>query len=141
MKKFRTSFWGYNKTQINSFVDEVTKNYEEMLNSLKDSKLKIAELSDSLSVYKNMESSLNKALLVAETSSVQIKKIAREEAGLMLNEAKKDASRIIGNALLKAEKTEADADNLRLKINVYKKRLKQILEEQLESLERFDEDM
>ena len=139
MKKFSKTFAGYNKAEVNSFVNEVTKNYEEMLGFLKERDSKIEELTNSLATYKNMEQSLNKALLVAENASLQIKRLAKEEAHLVLEDAKRSASKIINTALLKAEKTETDADNLRLKINVYKKRIKQVIEEQLNLMETIDE--
>ena len=139
MKKFNNRINGYDKAEVNSFVSEVTKNYEEMLDLLKAKDREIMELTNNLATYKNMEISLNKALLVAENASHDIKRLAKEEGNMILDEAKKNASRIINNALLKAERTEADADSLRIKINVYKKKIRQIIEEQLDMMETIDE--
>ena len=139
MRRFGNKFRGYDKTEVNSFVNEVTKNYEDMLVSLKERDKEINELHKSLETYKNLEISLNKALLVAENAANQIKRLAKEESNLIIDDAKKNASRIITNALLKAERCETDADNLRMKINVYKKRIKQVIEEQLDLLETIDE--
>ena len=36
MKKFGTSLYGYNKQDVNDFVKEVAKEYESMLNNLKE---------------------------------------------------------------------------------------------------------
>ena len=35
MRKFNNSFPGYNKNEVNSFVKNVTTEYESMLNNLK----------------------------------------------------------------------------------------------------------
>ena len=35
MKKFSTSINGYHKNEVNAFVNEVAKEYENMLNNLK----------------------------------------------------------------------------------------------------------
>lgn len=139
MKKFNKQFNGYDKTEVNGFVDEVTKNYEDMLTSLKERDQQILYLNESLEKYKNLEISLNKALLVAETAANQIKRLAKEESNLIVDEAKKNASRIINNALLKSEQIETDADNLKMKISVYKKRIKHVIEEQLELMDTIDE--
>ena len=138
MKKFNTKLNGYDKTQVNSFVNEVAKNYEEILASLKERDQKIAALTEKLSYYANLENTLNKAIFVAEDASNQIKRLAKEESIALVEEAKKNASRIINNALIKAEKTENDAEILQRKINIYKRRIKQILEEQINMIDEIE---
>ena len=63
---------------------------------------------------------------------------AHNEAQLIMDDAKKNASRIVNEALLRAEKTEMEANMLRRNINVFKRRIKAIIEEQLESVEEID---
>ncbi|WP_278454978.1 DivIVA domain-containing protein [Paraprevotella clara] len=108
MQKFKTSLNGYNKEEVNHFVFEVTQEYEGMLNNLKSRDAEIASLKARLQEYQNMESTLNKALLVAENAGNQIRKVARDESKAILDDAKRNASRIVNDALLKAEKMEAD---------------------------------
>ena len=138
MKKFTSSTNGYNKEEVNNFVFEVTKEYESMLNKLKNRDKEITLLKEKLNHYKDLETTLNKAVLVAEDSSNQIKKVARDEAKLIIAEAKKNASHIINDALLKAEKTEIEADQLRRSLKVYKARIKQTIEEQLTMVDDVD---
>ena len=80
MKKFGTSFNGYNKQEVNLFVRDVTREYESMLNNLKARDQEIENLKQKLIQYQNMETTLNSALLVAEDASSQIKKMARDES-------------------------------------------------------------
>ena len=77
-------------------------------------------------------------MLVAEDSSNQIKKIAKEEAKLIIDQAKKNASHIINDALIKAEKTEIEADQLRRSLKLYKSRIKATIEEQLTMVDDVD---
>ena len=51
---------------------------------------------------------------------------------LVIEEAKKNANRIINEALLEAEKAERDAAMIRRNVNVFKHKLKDILETQLD---------
>ena len=122
MKKFSTSFNGYNKSEVNSFVRDVAKEYESMLNNLKKRDEEITSLKQRLLQYQNMENTLNKALLIAEDASSQIKKVARDESKSIIDEAKRNASRIVNDALLKAEKLEADGENLRKRIVIFKRK-------------------
>ena len=131
MKKFNTTLNGYDKEEVNAFVSEVTKEYESILQKLRQSELENKSLKDRMEYYKGLESTLNTAVLVAEDSSNQIKKIAKEEAKLIIDQAKKNASHIINDALIKAEKTEIEADQLRRSLKIYKSRIKATIEEQL----------
>jgi len=140
MRKFNNSFPGYNKNEVNSFVSNVTTEYESMLNNLKSRDNEISSLKKELEHYKNIESTLNRAILIAEESSQNIKKTAFDESKVIIEDAKKNASRIINNALIKAERVENEAASLKRQVERYKKRYKNILEEQLDEIERFELD-
>jgi len=140
VRKFNNSFPGYNKNEVNSFVKNVTTEYESMLNNLKVRDQEIENLKKELEHYKNIESTLNRAILIAEESSQNIKKTAFDESRVIIEDAKKNASRIINNALIKAEKVEMEANSLKRQVAQYKRRYKNILEEQLDEIERLDLD-
>lgn len=131
MKKFTTAINGYDKAEVNNFVLQVTEEYESMLNKLKERDAEISRLEEQLAYFQNLESTLNRAVLMAEDSSTQMKKVARDEAKNIIDEAKKNASYIVNDALMKASKTEAEADKLRRSIKIYKARIKEAIEEQL----------
>ena len=138
MKQFNTTLNGYDKTEVNAFVEEVTREYENVFDKLKSREIEVKALKDRLEYYKSLESTLNTAVLVAEDSSNQIKKIAKEEAKLIIDQAKKNASHIINDALIKAEKTEIEADQLRRSLKIYKSRIKATIEEQLTMVDDVD---
>lgn len=95
MKKFSTSIYGYSKSEVNSFVNDVANEYESMLNNLKKRDAEITALKEKLVQYQNMENTLNRALLVAEDASNQIKRMARDESKAIVDDAKRNASRIV----------------------------------------------
>ncbi|UKI29030.1 MAG: DivIVA domain-containing protein [Clostridium sp.] len=74
-----------------------------------------------------MEATFNKAILVAEDASNQIKRIARDESDRLIEDAKKNASRIVNNALLEAEKTQRETEQLRRNIITFKKKIKKTI--------------
>ena len=140
MRKFNNSFPGYNKNEVNSFVQNVTTEYESMLNNLKSRDQEIENLKKELQRYQNLESTLNRAILIAEESSSNIKKTAFDESKLIIEDAKKNASRIINNALIKAEKVELETQSLKRQVERYKKKYRSILEEQLDEIEKLEID-
>ena len=127
VNKFSTSIQGYNKEEVNSFVKEVIVEYEGMLNKLKKSCALNEELQKELKHYKDIEATLNRAILVAEESTSNIKKVAYDESKTILEDARRNATKVINNALAKAERIESEAESLRRKVVVYKRRFRERL--------------
>ena len=139
VNKFNTSIQGYKKEEVNEFVKEVTIEYESMLKKLKNSCEIIESLKKELKHYKDMESTLNRAILVAEESTSNIKKAAYDESKVIIEDAKRNATKVINNALAKAERIEADAESLRRKVSVFKRRFRALVEDHLDNIEQFDD--
>ena len=88
--------------------------------------------------YEKVENTLNKAIIMAQKTSDQMRASAHQEAEVILSDAKKNANRIVNEALLKAEKTEDEAARLNRNIKIFKRRVKEIIEAQLEVIEEID---
>lgn len=148
MEKFSRTLRGYNPDEVNLFLDKIINQVEEIVNESKEKDLKIAEyeklkmenenLKQKLEQYERVESTLNKAIMMAQKTSEQIKIAAHDESEILIDEAKKNANRIVNEALLRAEKTEHEANLLRRNINIFKRRVKDIVEAQLEVVNEFD---
>ena len=142
MEKFTRTLRGYDPVEVNAFIDQVIGQVEIMVNDIKSKNKKIAELSsleeennrlkEKLAQYERMEGTLNRAIVMAEKTSEQIKLNAHHESESILNDAKRNANRIVNDALLRAEKTEMEANMLRRNVTIFKRRLKDIVEAQLE---------
>ena len=72
---------------------------------------------------------------MAEKTSEQIKLTAYQERDIIVNDAKKNANRIVNESLLKAEQFQREADRLRRNVVVYKKRLRDVIETQLQMVD------
>lgn len=145
-KTFGISFYGYNKNEVNEFMNNVTNEYESMLDKLKKTNEEIKKLREDnsklqgeLEQYKNIEGTLRRTLVLAEESNQTIRKSANEESQVILEDAKKNASRIINDALLKAQKIQDDADNIKRDTIVYRNRVMNIIKEQKELLDKYDD--
>jgi len=138
MEKFSTSITGYKKEEVNKFIDDVIKQVESMINNMKSKDLEIEKLRSELEHYKNLEETFNRALIIAEDAGEQIKISAKNESSRVLEDAKRNADRIINNALIKAEQATRDAERLRRNVITFKRRLKDILETQMEIVDEID---
>lgn len=155
MEKFNRVLRGYDPDEVNSFLDQVISKVEDMVSELdrKNGEIKkikeenatlrheiakIDKLKEKLSQYERMEGTLNKAIIMAQKTSDQLKVAAHRESEIMLDDAKQNASRIVNEALMRAEKIENDAMLLKRNVNVFKRRLKSIIESQLETIDEID---
>ena len=142
MEKFNRALRGYDPEEVNAFLDQVITQVEKMIAQGKEKDRKLLELQhfeeenirlrEKVEQYERMESTLNKAIMMAQKTSEQIKVSAIKESETLLEDAKTNASRIVNEALLRAEKTEMEANMLRKNINVFKRRLKDIVQAQMD---------
>ena len=139
MEKFNSSFKGYNVKEVNNFVDEMTREYSTMLEKLKSKDIKIQELESELKKYKDSYDNINRATLTSTETSNQITQMARYEARNIIEDAKRNASRIVNDALIDAERTEMKAEQLRRNMIVFKRRMKAIVQSQMQTIEDIEE--
>lgn len=138
MEKFNYETNGYNRREVNEFIDNVIKETEEIISKFKESQIEIEKLKQELDHYKSMEESLKDAIIRAEEVGDNIKKVAREEADRIIADSKNDASRIVNEALLKAEKIEIKNEVIENSMKIFKRKLKLIMEQQQAMVEEFE---
>lgn len=149
MEKFNRTLRGYDPEEVNHFLDNVIAQVETMISEIKEKNAKIAQLEnlesenkalkDKLAQYERMEATLNKTIMMAQKTSEQVRMSTQKECEAVLEDAKRNANRIVNEALLRAEKTEQEANMLRRNINIFKRRVKDIVEAQLEVVNEMDQ--
>jgi cell division initiation protein len=108
-----------------------------------DSKQKdkvIAELQSTINRYKSLETTLNTSIVAAQENSDRIRQMAKQEGDTMVSESRKNANRIISDALIRAEKIQYDAELLKKNIFLFKKRVRGMLEQQIELVDELDKE-
>ena len=138
MDKFHYETNGYNKEEVNDFIKRVIKETEGIVNKCEEQKNEIKVLEEQLNTYHRIEVTLKQSLINAEKTSDDLKKVANERASIIISDAKNDASRIINDALLRAEKIDQQADILERNNKIFKRKLKIIVEQQLAVVEEIE---
>lgn len=149
MEKFSIVKHGYNPEEVNKFLDNIIAKVDAMVSEAKENEEKVANLNklqtennllrEKIARYEKMEGTLQRAIVMAEKTSEQIKYNAHHESESILEDAKGKANRIINEALLKAEKAENEANMLRRNINIFKRRIKDIINAQMEVVDEMDD--
>lgn len=147
MRRFRRSFNGYNVIEVNRFIDDIIRKVESIIKeeeSIKNEIIKkdnrIKELESSLEHYKSIETEMKSSILNSQEQGEYIKRLANSERDAIINDARKNANRIISDALIRAERTEYEAQVLKKNINLYKSRVRTMLNQQLDIIDDLDKD-
>ena len=115
-RMLKTTMGGYNKKDTDDFLDSVYQSFETLYKENKDLKDKVASLSEGVQYYKQMENTLQKALILAEKTSTETQEAAKEEAAKLIKEAKEKADVLLNNAKAETDalrnKTRTEADTL-----------------------------
>lgn len=142
MKRFSIVNNGYNIEEVNNFIDIVIKKLEQLssdnnnyLIQLESLKKQVAEKNKT-----DIDAKVSKALIAAQETTDKMKELAKEEANLIIREAKENANAIVHESLVNAQKTEQEYELLKKNYNVYKAKLKSLIESQLELLENSKEE-
>ena len=132
-KKFSKQMMnGYSVEEVDDFLDELTVDYEKIYKQSTESNTKIESLMQELEKYKNIESTLQNTLIMAQSTADEIKKVAKQEADQLIREAQGKAK----EATMEIEKDIAiktkELDDLQKQFDVYKAKMESLLISQLE---------
>ena len=133
MKRFSIVNNGYNIEEVNNFIDVVIKKLEQLSADNNNYLLQLETLKKQQT--QNIDLKVAKALVAAQETTDKMKELAREEANLIIKEAKDNASAIVHEALVNAQKTEQEYGMLKKKYIVYKAKVHSLIAAQLELLE------
>lgn len=110
-KEFKKSMRGYNTDEVEDFLDKIAEDYEEMYKENTSLREKFALLNEKLDHYKDIESTIQNTLLLAQNTSEQTRKTANDEAESIIRRANDESKRIIENANNQVVKVNEDFQN------------------------------
>ena len=105
----KTAVRGYSKKETDDFLEEILQGYESLYKENRELKDKVTSLSEGVQYYKQMETTLQKALVLAEKTSTETQEAAKSKAEAMTNEAQAKAEAMTNEAQARAESMLAEA--------------------------------
>lgn len=134
MKRFSIVEHGYDIDEVNRFIDIVIGRLEKLNTENATYIAKIDKLTQKLQEKNTNNYDINKlekAILAVQETNDKLKEVSREEARIIVEEARNNANSIVHEALVKAEKVEQDRLILEKNMRIYKERVKSLIETQL----------
>ena len=71
---------GYNVNEVDDFLDEVTASYEKLYKENAELKANAEELNNDVGQYKNIETTLQSTLVMAQKTADEIQAVAKKQA-------------------------------------------------------------
>ena len=123
MKRFSIVNNGYNIEEVNNFIDVVIKKLEKLSQDNNNYLMQLEQLKKESNQNQGVDLKVSKALLAAQETTDKMKELAKD-----------NASAIVHEALVNAQKTEQEYELLKKKYNVYRTRVESLVKAQLELL-------
>lgn len=133
--KFKTSASGYSKGQVDSFMEQLNKDYEVLYRQNLELTDKVSTLNDRVQYYLTIEKSLHKALVLAEKSAEETKLAAEKDAKGIHKQALADAQMIRNNAEKQLQDLHTQTLKLMQQYESYRSQCMGLIESQKELLE------
>ncbi len=129
---------GYNRSEVNDFLSDVIKQTESIIEKCKVQSNEIEKLRLELEEYKNKENSMKDAIAKTEEACDSLRQNAREERETIIEDAKHNASLIVNDALLRAQKVEQSTQLLENNMKIFKSKLKLLIEQQMDIVDEIE---
>ena len=109
---FKVNFRGYDKEEVNRFLEELAQTVEALNRDLAVQREKIIFLEQQLAELKRTEATLSNTLLSAQSLAEDVKQNAHREADLVIKEAELKAGELIRQARVELTDTQRDLSSL-----------------------------
>lgn len=120
-EKIKSGIGGYKKRETEEYIGTLQREYEILIKENIELKDKLSVLSEGVQYYKNMEKSLQKALVLAEKTTSDTMQAAEAKAAAMEKEAQSRADVLIKEAKMRADSYEKDTHS---RVDAYEKEVK-----------------
>ena len=134
-KKFSKQMMnGYSVEEVDDFLDELTIDYTKNYKEVSELRSKVDELNKSLEHYKAIEETLQNTLVMAQSTAEDVKKVARQQAEQIINEAKGTAQKQASDLDNEIVAKKKEVEDIKKQFDIYKAKIETLLISQLELL-------
>ncbi len=134
-KVFKSGGMGYNKQDVDAFFSTIAADYETLYKDNLSLKEKIKQLNENLNHYKEIEKSMQKALMLAETTAEETILSARKNATVIEQEAILKAQSIVADSKIELEKVKVQFSEILRQYDSYRAQYKALAQAQMDLLD------
>ena len=155
-KDISTKMRGYNQDDVDDFLDQVTRDYEDALQKNRELEKSLKHAEEKLQYFNELKDALNQSIIVAQDTADKVKSSANKESEMiitsadnqaketlveaerksnaMIADAEAKSTQILAEAIERARQLAGETEDLKKKTRVFHQRLSLMLETQLEQV-------
>ena len=133
-KQFTTRSRGYDKFEVDTFLEDIMMQMDSTENELNDLRRKCSTLYETINVYKQTEDSMKELLLLAKEKKEEIISKANEQAQEIIDAAKAKASEMTNGLDTRLEQLKAETETMKKEYDTFKAKFEDMLTAQLDYL-------
>ena len=114
-QKFKTSFRGFDKTEVVAFLTEAADDYEHALREIDRLRQDLRRMESLLTDHREREANLRNTLTTAQRLSDELKEAAQAEARMIVREAQGRSDLLLQKAQARLEDIEREINEMRLR--------------------------
>lgn len=115
-KEFSISFRGYNRQEVDEFLNTLSSDYESLFRENSSLKEELASLAQKLEEFRAMEDNLRNSLILAQKVADEVRSNALKEAELIKSQAQMEAEKNLQETTRKIEELRILYERLRAEI-------------------------
>jgi cell division initiation protein len=140
-QQFSRSFRGFNPDAVNSFLNLLANELEELIRQNSDNAIRIKGLEEQLENYAKIERSINETLLLAQQTASEVSQNAQKKADVIVKEATLRAEQEAAEVRERIGMLKAEYVSLQSQRDAFFARFKGLLTSQLSLLPALSDDV
>lgn len=140
-KEFKKAILGYDKDEVNKFLEHLSLDYENMNRENKELKSKISQFVEQSNKYNELENSLRESIKIGQSISEEVIKTANDKSQNIIDQAEVKKKEIIYEAIEESNRIKQEYEDILKSALIFKTRYRSFVESQLLILEDFYEDV
>ena len=139
-QEFKRAMRGFDSEEVEAFLSMVADEMELLLKERNQINDELVKLRTQLKDYREVESTLRETLVKAQNTVDESRANSRREAEIIIREAELKAEDILKEAREELQNLRTELNMLKTQKDSFARRLRHLLESQIELLEILDED-
>ncbi len=137
---FKKVMRGYDPVEVNTFLEMLSNEVERLIRDHKANNERIKEMEAQIKEYKQIEKSLQQALLQAQETASQARQQSQKEAEIVIKQAEAQANEIVHDARSSLSQLHNEIEQFKTVRETMVSRLKILLQSQLELIRSLEEE-
>jgi len=137
-QEFKKGMRGYDTVEVDTFMDMVAAEFEDLLKSHKEMRDRVVELEVQLKDYRQIEKTLQQTLLQAQETTARTYEVARKEAETIIRGGEQKAAKLVEQANTDLQRINNDVMQLLARKESLLGRLRVLLSSELDLIKTME---